>query len=165
MTNYPIPPILRERPVDHRGYVIPFFVPIVNGVPDFRYQDANKRRICIDQHVCSICGKKLYLKSYWFACGPMGLMNTISSDAAMHEDCARYSLAVCPHMLLYRAERRTKEVEGNPNLLRQKPDNIFLVKANKFWLISDGKHQYIKFRPVSNEQYHYVENKLVLKVV
>lgn len=158
--DYPIPAILKERPVDPRGYVVPYFVPIVNGKPDFRYQDASKRKTCLDHGLCSICGKKLYAKSYWFISGPMGLINKVASDAPMHEDCARYSLNVCPHIFLYKAERRSEE-GNNPNLLRQKPDTIFLIKADKIGQTYHAGNTYITFRPVYNEKYCYSDNKLV----
>jgi hypothetical protein len=163
--TYPIPPILKDRPIDPRGYVIPYFVPIIDGKPEFRYQDAGKRQSCLDHGLCSICGKKLYPKSFWFITGPIGLMNKIASDAPMHEDCARYSLNVCPHIFFQKAERRSDTDVGDPNLIRSKPDIILLVKADKIGLTHNQGRTYITFRPVMKEQYSYRDNRLTLDPV
>lgn len=159
--DYPIPAIMKNRPVDDRGYVIPYFVPIVNGKPDFRYQDPKKREACLKHSLCSVCGNKLYSKSYWFISGPMGLMNRIHSDAPMHEDCARYSLAVCPHLHLYKAERRSDGSLATEGQVRDKPKNLFIVKADKYESETFGPNKYIRFRPVYTEEYSYEDNKLV----
>lgn len=163
-SNYPIPAIMKDLPLDERGYPTPFFVPIVNGKPDFRYQDARKRQLCLDHSWCAVCGKKLYPKAYWFVCGPLGLANKVHSDAPCHEDCARFSLNVCPHLFLHKAKRRSdEELHTNPNLLRSKPDTLFLVKADKYGAYISGGHQYIQFRPVYHEQYIYQNNELIRK--
>lgn len=156
--NFDIPAIMRELPIDERGYPIPYFVPIVNGKADFRYQDAKKKDACMKYGKCSICGKKLFKDSYWFISGPMGLQNRVASDAPMHEDCARFSLMACPHILLQKADRRSEDITHVQAISRNKPPYIYLIKADKYKLI-DGVH--IRFRTVMAEQYEYVENKLV----
>lgn len=158
-SDYPIPNIMKDLTLDERGYPIPYFVPIVNGKPEFRYQDGKKRQICIDRKLCSVCGKKLYDKSYWFISGPMGLMNKVHSDAPMHEDCARYSINVCPHLILLKAERRS-EPGDDPNQSRVKPEVLFLVKADKTGLTYWQDKTYITFRPVYTEEYRYENNRL-----
>lgn len=159
-TNYPIPILMSDLPVDSRGYPIPYFVPIVNGKPDFRYQDHKKRDVCLKHKKCSVCGNALFHKSFWFISGPLGLANKVASDAPMHEDCARYSLNVCPHLIFYKAERRS-EGNGVPGQIREKPENIFLVKADQVNVIIRQGHKYIKFRPILSEQYKYEDNKLI----
>lgn len=157
--DYPIPALMKDLPLDDRGYPIPYFVPIVNGKPEFRYQDSNKREICLKRKFCSVCGNRLLDKQFWFISGPMGLMNRISSDAPMHEECARYSINVCPHLIYFKAERRSED-GGDPNLLRAKPSELFLVHADKYEVIV-AERKYIKFRPKHIEPYDYKDNKLV----
>lgn len=164
-TNYPIPHIMRNLPIDDRGYVIPYFTPIVNGVPDFRYQDEKKRQNCFNYNLCSICGKKLIPRIFWFISGPLGLKNKTASDAPMHEECARYSINVCPHMIFQKAERRS---EGGPHtpepfLMTDKPETLYLIKADKYRLINYGGHTYIRFRPIFTEAYGYENNRLIKK--
>lgn len=159
--SFEIPPVMKEMKLDDRGYPIPFFVPVVNGKPDFRYMDPKKQVLCVDKKLCSICGKKLYEKSYWFISGPLGLQNRTSTDPPMHEDCARFSIRTCPHLILQKAERRSDETLANDAQIREKPDRLFLVKADKFEFIPNIKHRVIRFRVVRFEEYQYQENKLV----
>lgn len=153
----------KERPkrmallkVDERGYPIPYFTPVINGVPDFRYQDRKKQTACVEHKLCSICGKKLVRGVFWFISGPLGLANGIHSDAPMHEECARFSINVCPHLAFFKAERRSEHGD-DPHQLRTKPTELFLVKADKCEFIH-GK--YFKFRSIHVERFKYVDNKL-----
>ncbi|MEJ7647396.1 MAG: hypothetical protein WKF87_22575 [Chryseolinea sp.] len=161
--TYPIPRILKERPLDSRGYVIPYFAPIIDGVPDFRFQSELKRKVCLERLWCSICGKELYMKSFWFISGPKGLANQTASDAPMHEDCARYSLNVCPHMQFEKAERKSEDGTylPDPFFVSEKPQELYLIKADKYQEVKYGQHSYLKFRPVYTEKYVYADNKLV----
>lgn len=162
--DYPLPALMKALPMDERGYPIPYFVPIVNGKPEFRYQDSEKRDICLKRKVCSICGKKLYNKSYWFISGPLGLRNRISSDAPMHEDCARYSVNVCPHLVYAKAQCRSDPAFADPNIVRAHPDTIILIKADRYETESYYGKVYIRFRPVFTERYTYQDNRLTLKL-
>lgn len=152
-----IPRRMAHLKVDGRGYPIPYFVPYVNGVPDFRYQDQKKQQACAKHNLCSICGKPLVKKVFWFISGPMGLANAVHSDAPMHEECARFSIAACPHLAFFKAERRTNE-SPDPNQIGTKPSTLFLVKANRCEFIMG---RYFKFRPVRAEEFKYENNKLV----
>lgn len=164
--TFSIPPIMRELKIDERGYPIPFFVPIINGKPEFRFQDVHKQRRCLDEKLCSICGKKLYDKSYWFISGPLGLQNQTASDPPMHEDCARFSITVCPHLIYQNAERRTTPLkEGNafrnPSQVLDKPSEIYLVKADKYNAVRFAGQRIIKFRPKYKERYAYEDGRLI----
>ena len=157
---FDVPKIMAHLKTDDRGYPIPYFVPIVNGKPEFRYQDIFKREACLKRKLCSICGKKLFKKSYWFISGPWGLKNKTASDAPMHEDCARFSIATCPHLIYQKADRRT-DIPADSPLIAEKPDIIFLIKADKYEAKKTEKHKIIFFRPVYVEDYYYAKNKLV----
>lgn len=155
---------MSKLPLDSRGYPIPYFVPIVDGKPEFRYQDWKKRKACLDHSLCSVCGNRLHAKSFWFITGPFGLHNRVVSDAPMHEECARYSINVCPHLIFYKAERRSEDSPtNNPNIIAGKPNELFLIKADKYGTeVTDG-HLYINFRPKYIEPYDYKDNKLVMR--
>jgi len=157
-----IPKLMEHLPIDDRGYPVPYFVPMVNGKPDFRFQDSRKKKVCRDFLKCSVCGNRLFAKSFWFITGPMGFHNATVSDEPMHEDCARYSLAVCPHLFFLKAERRETNVPAaavkNPNVLLGKPEHIFLIKADKIWYFDE---MHTRFRIVEFFAFKYVENKLV----
>lgn len=148
--------------LDERGYPIPYFVPVRDGKHDFRYLDRKKQIACIEHKLCAVCGKRLLAKSFWFIAGPIGLKNKIASDPPMHEECARFSLEACPHLLHQKAERRSEpgtdpEIVNDPNVCPEKPNEVLLVKADWFGPFE----RYIKFRPVYSELYHYQNNRLV----
>ena len=145
-------------PLDERGYPIPYFVPIINGKPDFRFQDAHKKETCRKYLKCNICGKKLKDREFWFITGPLGLMNSVASDEPSHEDCARFSLRACPHLVYRKAERRTGEFEGHPSQLSHKPERIFLVRADKIYHVDPV---ITRFRAVDIYPFKYENNKLI----
>lgn len=151
-----IPEHMKHLPLDERGYPIPYFVPIVDGKPNFKYQDPKKKPICRKYKKCHICGGHLLAKSFWFISGPIGLRNRVSSDEPMHEECARFSLNFCPHLLNYKAERKAID-ESLPTQLMNKPTQVFLVKADEVWY-ADGIHT--MYNPIYTEHYHYKDNIL-----
>lgn len=155
--TFDLPPIMKHLKLDERGYPIPFFVPIVNGKPEFRYQDGKKQKLALEKKLCSICGKKLYKGSYWIITGPIGFNNCVASDPPMHEDCARFSLMACPHIAYQYADRRTEAPVDAPQL-SEKPSEIILIQANKYRVV-EGKNVY-RFRPVYLERYEYINGKL-----
>ncbi|HEV3223928.1 MAG TPA: hypothetical protein VGZ90_13660 [Puia sp.] len=159
--NAEIPDFLSHLKVDERGYPIPFFVPIVDGKPNFKYADLNKFNICTEKHLCWVCGKKLIKDSFYFISGPIGLHNRIHSDPAMHKECAQFTLMVCPHLYFYKAERKATDT-APPYQLSGKPECLFLVKSSKYKLVSDGigVRQLVKFNVIATEKYIYVDNKL-----
>ncbi len=78
---------------DHRGYPIPFLM-----MPDQQIMiDGNKMKRCVLEKRCMICGQKLANKK-WFIGGQASAQNRLFTDPAMHEECARYALRVCPFL-------------------------------------------------------------------
>lgn len=158
-----IPDFLKHLKVDQRGYPIPFFVAYVNGKPDFRMLDPAKYKYCLEQNLCSICGKKHVPKNYFFITGPIGLANGVHSDCPMHRGCAEYSLQICPHLYFEKAKRNDRgelvkiaaETTGAAGI-KEKPSELFLIRADKYKTIP-GPHNgiLIKFRPISNEKFIY----------
>lgn len=171
--NFDVPRELAHLKLDERGYPIPYFVPIVKGKPEFKYQDTDKRAACLKRNLCPICGKVLQDECYNIT-GPVGLKNRVSSDAMMHLVCAEFTLRVCPHLHFQKAERKTG-TEGEPWLLPDKPAEIYLVKVLS-WEAKDHmiqtKHPITKrdqntrvtliyYVPGSWEKYIYADNVLV----
>lgn len=148
--------------LDDRGYPIPFFAGYIDGKPNFRFQDVNKRAICIKEHKCPICGKKLPKDYSYVLTGPLGLKNRIVSDAPMHRVCAEFSLNVCPHIHFEKAQRIE---EGPPerHILMDKPASLYLIKIDKYKIKRDPGNVYFNFRVVSYEEYVYVDGILEKK--
>lgn len=168
MPNVHIPSFLKHLKINDKGYPIPFFVAYVDGKPDFRLLDPKKQHYCIHQKLCAICGKKLFKDSYYFISGPIGYTNGVSTDPAMHRECAEYSINVCPHLHFEKSERRDKGIEHLKNeqdcMLEQKPPMILLVKAHKFKDFRNPANEgtLIRFIPASYEIFVY-ENGLLTK--
>lgn len=156
-----IPATLSHLKVDHRGYPIPFFVPIVNGEPNFKYADEKKQILCIDKGLCHICGNKLIKGVYYFITSPIGLKNKVVTDPAMHKTCAEFSLAVCPHMFFEKTERKA-DVEPDGPHSPGKPSELYLIKSDKYdaKFYKEFGYRLVHFRVTVSEKYIYVNNKL-----
>lgn len=162
MLKIDIPESLSHLQRDSRGYPIPYFVPVVNGIPEFKYQDPKKHATAIKYKKCCICGKRLLRGQYWFISGPKGFENCVDSHAPMHESCARFALLACPHLYL---EKTHRVAEGIASVvqLRDKPNTFYLSKADHFYTVPspDIKNfNLVKFRVKTFEIYAYIEGKL-----
>jgi hypothetical protein len=81
-----------------QGKPVPFTIQYFDGVPDFRVVDHEKKRICLMERICAICGRALG-EYGWFIGGPKSLVeNSLFSDPAQHEHCARYAIQACPFL-------------------------------------------------------------------
>lgn len=93
LDTVPIPPRMRHLRRDHRGYPWPFLM-----MPDsIVTMDGRKQERCVREKLCMICGSKLDNKK-WFIGGQRTAINRLCVDPAMHEECARYSMKVCPFL-------------------------------------------------------------------
>lgn len=160
--SLPIPDFLSHLPIDtRRGYPIPFFVPIINGEPNWNYQDADHYKQCLEKNLCAICGKKNNKREWWTISGPLGLKNRVSSEAPCHERCARYALAVCPYMISDRVERKSDDALALPGVhIIEHPKEYYLVKIDKIKTFVEQKHTLYKFRVLKQEKYIYINHKL-----
>lgn len=106
----PLPPLrMRNLPVDHRGYPVPWFVQWIDGRPDFRIIDGDKLPRAVRQRLCWVCGQKLgrYLT---FVIGPMCAINRTISEPPSHLECATYSARNCPFCAMPKAKRRENNI-------------------------------------------------------
>jgi hypothetical protein len=99
-----LPGRLTKLPV-RRGYPVPWFVAMVNGDYDFRVPEPGKREYAVNKHVCWICGQRMGVHMA-FVIGPMCAINRISSDPAMHLECAQWSIMNCPFLTKPQMTRR-----------------------------------------------------------
>jgi hypothetical protein len=109
-----LPPRIRSLPTQN-GYPVPWFVPKVNGVYDFRLVDGVKLIPTIKKELCYICGQKMGAHRA-FIMGPMSVINRVVPEPPSHRDCAQWSLQVCPY-LAYKQEsgRDGKPIGSNPS--------------------------------------------------
>lgn len=160
--NIPIPKFLEHLKVDERGYPIPFFVPKINGVYDFKYASEPKTVLCLKERKCYICGKKMVPDNHYFITGPVGQKNHVVSEPPMHCACAEFALKACPHMFYQAAERKSDDIIGktNPYLLKNKPPFLWLIKAKSYERVDVGKTIIISFTEISKRKFIYVDGKL-----
>lgn len=101
----PLPTRMKRRPVDARGYPVPWFVEWVNGVPDFRIMDGRKRARAITQRLCWLCGEPLQ-HEVAFVIGPMCAVNRTSAEPPCHLECATFAAIACPFLARPHMRRR-----------------------------------------------------------
>jgi hypothetical protein len=112
-----MPPGIFARPVDARGYVIPWFVDRrapkrPDGNPDFRIMDGKRLELAIDEHRCWVCGWRIPQRvPFAFLAGPMCGINRISAEPPSHVDCARWSARACPFLSF---PKRQRDEDGMP---------------------------------------------------
>lgn len=118
----PIPARLRSLPVD-RGYPVPWFVPFIDGKPEFRMGDPEKLLRAIKGRLCWVCGEQLgrYMA---FVIGPMCSINRISAEPPCHKECAEFSAMACPFLIGKQPERR----EGD--LPKALPEVGLMIRRN-----------------------------------
>ena len=93
-----IPPRLIHRPLDKRGYVIPWVQFIADdGSPNFAVMDHYKTMEALRRRLCGLCGQPLGKHKY-FVGGDLCVANRYFYDPPMHRECAVYALQACPHL-------------------------------------------------------------------
>lgn len=96
--DFPIPEQMKHLPLDHRGYPI-FYIALrtPDGKAIFTANDVRRQYEVALHDLCEICGRILHYER-WFIGGPLSAFHEQGSyiDAPMHEECAHYSLNVCP---------------------------------------------------------------------
>lgn len=141
----PLPLRMRHLPVDSRGYPTPWFVPIINGEPEFRAASAPKWKQAVVEYRCWICGDKLGVHLA-FVAGPMCGINRASGEPPAHLDCARWSARNCPFLARPHSKRREDEAFSEAtvgpmggDMLRRNPGVVLIWRTRGYRVIRDGK--------------------------
>ena len=119
------PPRIAKLPrwrIMGEDYPVPFFVTWLDakgepcapkqGTPDFRVADSTKWAQCVRHSKCWICGEPLGAFKV-FPIGPMCAVNKVTSEPPCHNECAMFSVQVCPFLTRPRMKRNEK---GIPDL-------------------------------------------------
>ena len=157
-----LPPLIsrmKARPLDARGYPVPFFVAWVDGQPDHRIVDPAKLRACVEHSLCWLCGQALG-RNVTYVVGPMCAINRVSSEPPSHDDCASWAVRACPFLTRPHAQRRETSdvdvalkdpagvvVERNPgvSLLWTTRDRVKPFRADQGWLFRIGEPTRVAF--------------------
>lgn len=120
----PLPERMKDLKLDDRGYPVPWFVPWLDGKPEFRAITAGRMVEAYNERRCWICGG--VRGSYQaFVIGPMCAINRISGEPPSHRECAIYAARACPFLTrpyMHRRENDLPEgVKFNENHLDRNP--------------------------------------------
>ena len=107
-TTIPTPPHAIKD--SYKGYPIPYSIAWKDGVPQFQYVDPDKLRSILKIGLCGICGNVLRsgIKA-WIAGVSVLTRRLWYGDPPMHQECAEYSLKVCPYLSHERVREETEE--------------------------------------------------------
>lgn len=144
-----LPAGMKDRPIDHRGYPVPWFVTLRDekGNHEFRVLDPARYVEALRRKVCWICGGKLP-KRIAFAVGPMCGVNRVSAEPPQHIECAIFAAKACPFMLLPKARRREHGIPEKASMhemgLARNPGVMLIWVTEKFQVIPDAHSPLIR---------------------
>lgn len=104
-----LPERMRNLPIDDNGFPIPYFVPYIDGKPEFRGFDGEKLAICVRHKRCWLCGQPLG-QFVAFTIGPMCSVTKTSAEPPSHYDCSRYAVSACPFLSQPRMRRNENDM-------------------------------------------------------
>lgn len=120
----PMPPAVRDRPRDRRGYPVPAITPWEQDEPRFALTDHGRSAECARLRRCSVCGTVMEQGSVWRVVGAAESAAIAEALAAGrpyrnlaptlegpgHRACMLYASMVCPYLALPNARRGTSAV-------------------------------------------------------
>jgi hypothetical protein len=109
ITKFELPERMRGLPISDDGYPVPWFVPWIDGKPEFRGMTSEKMIIAVRHKRCWMCGQPLG-KFYTFAIGPMCMVNRNISEPPSHLACIEYAVKACPFLSQPRMRRNEKDM-------------------------------------------------------
>jgi hypothetical protein len=132
--DIPLPPRLARRPVNERGFPVPWFVSHINGKWDFVNLDPRKIVDAYMRKLCFLCGEPLGQYKA-FVIGPMCSINRVSAEPPAHTECAMYAVKACPFLARPNAKRNEKaqlgKAEAVPGVMIEHNPGAALVWITK----------------------------------
>ena len=133
------PERIKRLPVDpERKYPVPYFVPWIDGKPEFRATFRETHIDCIDRRVCWVCGEPLG-RFLSFVIGPMCTVNRISAEPPQHRDCSEFSAKACPFLVKPQMVRREMDrpegIKRDPAMLEHNPGACVVYTTVSFRLV------------------------------
>lgn len=137
-----LPERMQRLPIDERGFPVPYFVPWIDGKPEFRGFDGEKMVICVRHKRCWLCGEPLG-KFMVFVIGPMCAVNRVSAEPPSHRECALYAVQACPFLTQPKMRRNEKDMpehlEPAGLMLRRNPGCTLMWTTLKYSIFKDGR--------------------------
>ena len=108
-----IPDRLKSFPL-YKGMLVHYTVHVRNdGVPDFRIVNEANRIRCAAEGLCNLCGQPLE-PVMCFIGGERSGASRVFIDGPMHEECAKYSISVCPYLKNENWQHSEREAKAEP---------------------------------------------------
>ena len=150
---------IAKLPIDGRGYPVPWFVPSIDGNPEFRAFDAQKWIDAVRYSLCWVCGEQL--GSYKaFVLGPMCGITRTTSEPPCHLECAEWSARNCPFLSQPKAVRRedefTDKCDSAGIQIKRNPGVTLIWVTKQFRVFNDpqGKPLITVGNPTKIKWYH-----------
>ncbi len=147
----PMPTAMRGRPIDHRGFPVPWFVTEKDehGHWDFVHIQGDRAAEAIAKEVCWVSGQKLG-RYRSFCVGPMCVINRTAGDPPVTLAIALWSVKVCPFMSkpLAKRDRDITEAEYkemNPNGITRNPGVTAIYTTRDYKIIAANQRQLFRF--------------------
>lgn len=132
---------MTDRPLDSRGYPVPWFAAMVDGQYDLRIAEPAKHTQALRERLCWLCGKRM-IKTLTFVAGPLVAITRTHAEPSCHEECATYAAQACPFLTQQQVRRRVAglpEIADAPGiLLDHRPSVVCLWQTRSASLFSDG---------------------------
>ena len=155
VTEVPVPQRMAAMP-KYRGFPVPFFAAVIDGVPDFRVADVSKKSQSAIKKLCWICGQKIrYPEKFCFVGGPISTHYRLFGDGPMHIECAEFSLKICPYLLHDNAKRAefakiAARFENKPGIVIEEPGHT-LDHPDWFYLCYAPSYEFLFVREVGHK--------------
>jgi hypothetical protein len=141
IADIPIPDRLKGFPLSPEGYPVPWFVPFVDGLPEFRAMDPEKFVRAVRTKKCWLCGQPLG-RHLTFPIGPMCAITRTTAEPPSHKSCAEYAVKACPFLTQPRMRRNEKDLpEGISSAgiaIKRNPGVTVLWTTTSFKLFTAG---------------------------
>lgn len=125
----PMPPTVRDRPRDNRGYPVPAITPWEEGQPQFALTDYGRSADCARERLCSVCNTLMPRGPVWrvvgagesaaigeaLAAGRLYRNMAPTLEGPGHRACMLYASMVCPYLARPNARR---------SLTAEQPDEL-----------------------------------------
>ena len=101
-----MPARMRSRPIDHRGFPVPWFVTnkTPEGLWDFVHVDPARLRQAQKHGLCTLSGAPLG-KLVAFVVGPMCIINRVAAEPPCIPELGKWAAQVCPFLSRPMAKR------------------------------------------------------------
>jgi hypothetical protein len=106
-----MPARIADLPLNKARYPVPWFVAVIDGVPDFRVIRQGGIEKALKYGLCWVCGVPFARQEdRAFVIGPMCAVNHVSAEPPSHLDCAAYSATACPFLATPNMVRRDRHL-------------------------------------------------------